>query len=391
MRVLIATHVPHYLHDGRKTAYGPYAREIDLVWAELFAEVRILAPVSYAEPPGDAAAFLHTNISLVPMPEFSGGGLAGRLRDLLRLPVTVWRLVRECRRADVLHVRCPGNLGFLGAFLGPCLCRRRIAKYAGQWNGYPGEAWSYRLQRALLRSRWWNAPVLVYGKWPNQPAHIIPFFTSVMTNADVEQARIAANRRTFDKPELTVLFAGRLSKAKNVDVLIRALATVNSGTSPRRYRLLIAGDGPERPSLQQRVEESGQAARVEFRGAVPLQKMHEIYSEADVLVLASETEGWPKAVAEGMAFGLVCVASNRSVVPMMLAESRGFLVEPGEVGALASVLADIANSPAARLAAISRAAAAWSQGRTIAEFRAAVANIIQPMLDTLSSVEKQAP
>ncbi len=60
------------------------------------------------------------------------------MSDLL-LPPMIWQLIACLRRADAVHVRCPGNLGLLGVLIAPLFSRRLIAKYAGQWTGYPGK------------------------------------------------------------------------------------------------------------------------------------------------------------------------------------------------------------------------------------------------------------
>jgi hypothetical protein len=166
-RLLIVSHVAHYEYEGGIFAYGPYTREID-IWAELFPEIIIAAPVQRRTPPGDAIAFQHHNISLAPQRETGGDTLLAKVTQLLATPGHFWRLARAMRSADAIHVRCPGNLGLLGCVLAPFFRKPRVAKYAGQWSEFEGEPLSWRFQKRLLRSRWWHAPVLVYGKWPHQ-------------------------------------------------------------------------------------------------------------------------------------------------------------------------------------------------------------------------------
>jgi hypothetical protein len=89
--------------------------------------------------------------------------------------------------SNAIHVRCPGNLGLLGVILAPLFSDKLIAKYAGQWNAHKGERKILRLQRAILKSPWWKGPVTVYGEWENQPAHIIPFFTSMMSADQIDK------------------------------------------------------------------------------------------------------------------------------------------------------------------------------------------------------------
>src|SRR5205823_1367344 len=122
--------------------------------------------------------------------ETGGENLWAKLAQLAALPLLMFGLARAMRKADAIHVRCPGNLGLLGAVMAPLFSRYLVAKYAGQWSGYPGEARTVRLQRTILRSRWWRGPVTVYGEWPGQSPHVIPFFTSVLTEQQLARAKM---------------------------------------------------------------------------------------------------------------------------------------------------------------------------------------------------------
>jgi glycosyltransferase involved in cell wall biosynthesis len=367
----IISHVPHHEWEGRVYAYGPYAREVE-VWAELFPQVVIAAPLRHEAPPGDAIPFSHGNIFLQPQLETGGDNLLAKARQLLTVPRHLWRLRTVMRRADAIHVRCPGNLGLLGCLLAPCFRKPRVAKYAGQWTDYPGEPRPWRWQKALLRSRWWKAPVLVYGQWPDQPRHIVPFFTSVMDQGQMDRARAAAPRDWSRRP-LEVLFVGRLSAAKNVDVLLRAVGQLTA--EGEAVRLRVVGDGPVRGQLEQLVSALGIAERVVFTGAVGPATVLGFYEHAHVLVLASQTEGWPKAIAEGMAFGLVCIGARRGLVPQMLGEGKGLLVEPGDPAALAGALQRVARD-GAEAARMAERGAAWARQFTLETFGQALRKLL---------------
>jgi len=368
----VVSHVPHYEFEGQIFAYGPYTRELE-IWAELFPEVMITAPLRREAPPGDAIAVRHRNIRLDPQWETGGDRLLSKVIQLAALPIHVWRLSCAMRQADAIQVRCPGNLGLLGCLLAPGFRKPRVAKYAGQWTAYDGEPRTWRLQKAVLGSRWWRAPVLIYGEWPNQPRHVVPSFSSVMDRSQMARARAAAPP-VFAKRPLEALFVGRLSAAKNVDCLLRALALLKA--EGRSLRLRIVGGGPVRSELEALATSLKVADRVVFEGAVAQSRVFDFYEQAHVLVLASQTEGWPKAIAEGMAFGLVCIGSRRGLVPQMLGAGHGLLVEPGDVGELAEALRQVDQDPgeASRMAA---RAASWAREFTLEGFREALRKTLE--------------
>jgi len=369
--LLVISSAIHYIHDGRLFSYIPYAREIDL-WADLFPELIIAAPCRATAPPPDCAPFSRSNISVIPQLETGGNTLNAKIKQIALLPALIWGLCRAMRRADAIHVRCPGNLGLLGAALAPFFSRYRVAKYAGEWRGFPGEAWSFRLQRRILGSRWWNAPVTVYGDWPNQPAHVIPFFTSAVTRDQMARARVAAAKKTGAEParkRLRLLYVGRLTRPKNVDVLLAAVAALKAEAIETHCD--IVGEGPERGALERQAADQGLSDCVAFAGGVGLEKTLEFYEQADVLALVSGAEGWGKVLVEAMAFGLVCIGSNRGVIPWMLGEGRGIVVAPRDVAALADQIRRIAASPA-DFQPMREKASAWAQRYTLEGLRDAL-------------------
>jgi glycosyltransferase involved in cell wall biosynthesis len=381
-KLLIISAAVHYRHEGRLYAYGPYAREID-IWADLFPQVSIAAPCRAERPPGDCLPFTRSNIEVVAQKETGGDSLSAKLKQILALPWLVWGLSRAMRGVEAVHVRCPANLGLLGLLLAPLFSRNLVAKYAGQWNGYPGEPRTSRWQRRLLRSRWWRGPVTVYGRWPNEPAHVVPFFTSILTDEQLLRARDAAARKTFSESP-RVLYVGRLYEGKNVEVLLAALGQLK--TEGLSLRCELVGEGPLREALEAQVESLGLGDAVQFTGGVDFERVLASYEESDVLVLASDNEGWPKALAEAMAFGLVCVGSDRGLMPQMLAEGRGIVVAPGDATALASALRRVSGSPEA-CREMSARAATWAQSYSLEGLREALRELFKthwnvPVKDT---------
>jgi glycosyltransferase involved in cell wall biosynthesis len=276
------------------------------------------------------------------------------------------------RDADAIHVRCPGNLGLLGAILAPCFSRFVVAKYAGQWNGYHGEPWTIGLQRRVLRSRWWRGPVTVYGDWPDQPRHVVPFFTSMMSAAQVERAADVALHKRIGRP-LRVLYCGTLTPRKCVDVLVDALGMLRSRGVP--IELAVVGGGPQRAALEQQVARLGLSDAVRFAGPLAFDHAITWYSWAHCLVLPSRhSEGWPKVVAEAMCHGVLCVAVAHGHVPAMLA-GRGICLPTGTADEIAGALEEVARDPDA-YAPVIRAAGDWARQFSLEGLRDALAALL---------------
>ena len=337
----VVSHVVHYRYAGRLAAYGPYAREID-IWADLFPQLTIAAPLRHAEPPRDCLPFTRPNITIEPQTEAGGDTWRAKAGLAAALPSLVIGLSRTFTRADAIHVRCPGSLGLLGVLLAPLFSRRLVAKYAGQWDGYAGEPWVSRLERRLLRSWWWRGPVTVYGVWPDQPEHVVPFFTSMMTSRQVDHAAVVAAGKRIGSP-LRVLYSGMLERRKRVHALVAAVRLARD--AGLRLEVAIVGDGPEREALHRQAAEAGVDDVVRFAGALPFERAIEWYEWADCLVLPSRhSEGWPKVIAEAMTYGVVCMAVAHGQVPAML-EHGGIVLRHGTAAEIARTLESIALDP----------------------------------------------
>jgi len=356
VKIAISTICPHIYFEGRWWSYEPFVLEMN-VWAQIFDELLMVAPLEQGPPPAFWAPYDESaNVSLTPYRRNKGRGLKQDRSSLLEVPRMVASIVTAVRRADAVHVRCPGSIGLVSTLLIPLLGRRMCAKYAGQWGAYPGEAVSVRLQRALLRSAWWRGPVTVYGRNANDPGKIVSFFTSSLSPDNLARAKAAAARKP-KQTGLRVLYVGRLSVAKNVDLIVSAIARlVSRGVS---VECRIVGDGSERQALESRVETENLGQSISFAGGLTFTEVLDCYEQADVLVLMSQTEGWPKVIAEAMAFGLICVGSDRGLIPEMLGDGRGIVIPPGDVAGLATALQQISEHPESFEAMRSRAAA-WA-------------------------------
>jgi glycosyltransferase involved in cell wall biosynthesis len=137
-----------------------------------------------------------------------------------------------------------------------------------------------------------------------------------------------------DRP-LTFAHAARLIDGKGTDTLIEAFARSELS---RDARLVVAGDGPERPRLERLAVAQGVAERVEFRGVVS--DMVGFWSACDVAVVPPSTgvESFGMVALEAMSLGKPVVATRNGGVPEVLGADSGIVVEPGDAGGLARAL-----------------------------------------------------
>jgi len=150
------------------------------------------------------------------------------------------------------------------------------------------------------------------------------------TPAD-QPARNAA-RRSLSLPDDAGVIGviGALGREKRVDVAIRALARLP------HLLLLVAGDGPERTSLESLADRAA-PGRVVFLGTV--EDARTVLAAADVLTLSSDSEGVPGVLIEAGLSGLPVVATDVGWVRDVVREGEtGLLVPPRRPDLLATAL-----------------------------------------------------
>ena len=141
---------------------------------------------------------------------------------------------------------------------------------------------------------------------------------------------------------LLVGAAGRLAPEKAFDVLIRSIASLAAGGLD--VRLVIIGEGDDRPRLESLVKELGLTNRVDLPG---WQSDVRMYFEAlDVFALSSLREGLPNVLLEAMALEVPSVATRIAGIPRLIEDGvNGLLVEPGDQSGLTRALEKLLTDP----------------------------------------------
>jgi glycosyltransferase involved in cell wall biosynthesis len=163
--------------------------------------------------------------------------------------------------------------------------------------------------------------------------HRLPYFTDpVAETAPHRDAR-------------RILFVGRLTRTKGVDLLLRAVRKIRT-----ECRLTVVGDGPDLRRLRRLAAQLDLETRVEFKGWVPRQDHSAIYRDTAVSVVPSL---WPEPFGivglEAMARAIPVVAFNVGGIGEWLQhEVTGYAVEPYNADDLARRLEHLVTDPAHR-------------------------------------------
>lgn len=180
------------------------------------------------------------------------------------------------------------------------------------------------------------------------------------------------------RTENRIIFVGRVTGEKCIDVLLRAAALL-----PRDLAAVveIVGEGDQKRNLQHLAEQLGIADRVVFTGYLTDEELRAAYTKSTVLAMPSVAELQSIVTMEAMATGLPVVAANAMALPHLVHDGEnGFLFEPGNAADLAARLEQILRMPQSELDCLKHAS-----------LRLIAAHDIQRTLSTFESLYRGEP
>jgi len=176
---------------------------------------------------------------------------------------------------------------------------------------------------------WWKAKLVSFGI--NKPIDVCanPVSESILTAA--KQALSTTGASFEQKDKIVVLSMARLIDGKGVEHVIDALAQL-----PECYHLNIAGEGPLKQQLIDRVTLLKLQSRVTFIGWVDGKEKQQLMRSADIFCLPSRYDSFGVVFIEAMAFNLPVIACDWGPISDVVTPDVGLLVPYGEANILAT-------------------------------------------------------
>ncbi len=250
-------------------------------------------------------------------------------------------------RYDLVHVCTPGPAGAAAWLLARVLELPLVGSYHTELAAYAGlrsgQAHLELIASFALR-KFYGACDAVLSPSPATDARL--------EQLGIERSRIGRWDRGVDLDrfdpalrdpdllpgEVNVLYAGRLTKEKGVELLADAFETAR-GRDPRLH-LVLAGGGPEEQSLRERLGD-----RATFLGWQYGAELARTYASADVFLFASRTDTFGQVVLEAQASGLPVVAVGEGGPASLIEPGETGLLDAAEPEALAEAVLQVAGAP----------------------------------------------
>jgi glycosyltransferase involved in cell wall biosynthesis len=160
-------------------------------------------------------------------------------------------------------------------------------------------------------------------------AKAIPISSGIDLNIFKPENDAVYLRDRFDIPDKPiVLYTGRISGEKRLDVLIRAMPDVLDSMDAH---LVICGAGREMENIEDMVNKLGISQNVTFTGFLSKEEFPDIYGLADIFAIPSESELQSIVTLEALASGLPVVATDKDALPeIVMNPKNGLLFDPGD-------------------------------------------------------------
>lgn len=322
MKLAIISHTEHFKDtDGNIVGWGPTVREINYL-ADHFDYIYHLACFYDISAPVSALPYTKDNIEFVPLPSFGGKSLLDKFSVISTAPKIIKKINSILQKVDAVQLRLPTGMGY---YLMPYFTLKNPkgklwVKYAGNWMDEEGPM-GYQFQKWWLKMNFLNCPVTINGKWANQPKHCLSFENPCIDEQEQIVGAQLLQTKQYGGP-LTGIFIGRLESWKGVDRIVEVLPELaNKGVAIFHF----VGGGGKLDQYKEIVEKMNLPIKVVFHDYLKRETISILLSQSHLLLLPSDSEGFPKVVAEAANYGCVAIVSNVSSIPHYINEKNGFL------------------------------------------------------------------
>lgn len=305
--------------------------------SELFDQTTLVVPVSNNKSKAGEMPITGHNIRIVPLSNPAGQGLRRKLSMINWLITNGWTIFRQTLKSDAVHVPIPGDVGTIGMLLAWLLRKPLCVRYCGNWFIARTAAEKF-WQWFMVKTAGGRTVMLATGGDANPPSESNPNVRWIFSTSLTEQ-EIAENgkvRELSDTQQARLIIVCRQERGKGTDVVIEALSKL----SPEfpALKLDVVGDGEALDQFKQLTAELGVSARVSFHGKVNHDSVMKLLRRADLFCYPTGSEGFPKVVLEAMACGLPVMTTRVSILPQLVGNGSGILLEAATPEKLAGTI-----------------------------------------------------
>jgi glycosyltransferase involved in cell wall biosynthesis len=365
MNLLFISHKLCWVDSSSLTGYsagGGFPFQMRVISA-LFDRTRLLITQPGIPAPAGLVPLQGNAMSVTTLPTPSGG----RWHKLKLFP-WLWKnlpiIWREVIQADAVHAAVPGDVGSIGMVVALFQGKRLFVRHCGTF-GEPVTMSDHLLLWLLECIAGGKRVVLATGGSDSLPSKknsaIKWIFSTTLTQSELDS--IPPAKAWSGAEPLCLVTACRLEVSKNVQSIIHALPIIQKKIPDTHLDVL--GDGSYRINLEKLAYELGLSRSVTFHGNVNHDAVLKALSTSHLFLFPTQVkEGFPKAILEALACGLPVIATQVSVIPYLLQNGCGLLLQDTSAPSVAQTVLQMISDPA-RLARMGELACQSAQGYTL--------------------------
>ncbi len=244
------------------------------------------------------------------------------------------------------HAIGPSTVSFIPKLFGKKLV---VTVHGLDWQR---EKWGYFAKTYLKFGEWTSVRIphrtIVVSKtlkqyYENKYSKKVNYIPNGINSSKYVTLRGAGKRFSIEKNRY-LLFVGRLTKEKNIHLLIQAFKKLKTD----KKLLIVGGSSHTDDYIRELKELAGSDKRIIFTGPIYNQLLEQIYSNAYLFILPSTLEGLPVVLLEALSYGNEVLVSDIPENMEVIQDEdtlRGFTFRSGQVESLESILSDLVEHP----------------------------------------------
>ena len=336
MKLLIISHKEVWKDKDTYSTSGGFPFQINAM-TKMFTETRLVCALKRKSPKKNLLKITGNNLKITPLiePWFTGWRR--------QMAISVWAMInfksmfRAINSSEVVHTMIPGDIGLIGTMIALLMKKPLFIRHCGTWGNRTTitDRFIYWLLPKIAKQK---TVVMATGGGKNNPEksnkEIRWIFSTSISKYEWNNLKLS---KPWDKHNtLNIITVARLTYDKNIHSIIRAIYKLKDKL---KIHLNIIGDGSEHNELINLTKLLRLEKSITFFGNSSHEEVLEHLSKNHLFIFPTNTkEGFPKALLEAMACGLPCIATRVSVIPHLIENQCGLVLDKTDPNTISNAI-----------------------------------------------------